>query len=285
MLDLLVEEIAAVVPSDPSAPAAALALVSRGASEMARAPHLHGWRSHDRIAGFADEDLFIRNNGLAALLDDWYDAGDPEARRFGSFLPPSEFGRFGVAADRAFDRLAAETRAGGHHPVDEAAVRALRALLEAGHRVVIVSNSGTSRILDLLLNKKGLGAVAHDEDPSAPLRIRGGAQKFTLSDSPAGYDVGPYRIHTDRPTYLKILREEKPAAVIGDVFSLDLGLPAALARESADFRDLRLFLRVRPYTPAWSRAYLANGVGAWARQIDSLDSDFAANWASDRSRS
>lgn len=255
----------------------AKALAARGRTEVARTPHLHGWRSFDRISGYADEDLFVRNNGLAALLDDWYAAGDPAARRLGEALPPSGSGRFRSAAERAFDRLAAETKAGGHHPVEPGPVRALRTLRGKDHRIVIVSNSGTSRILDLL-RKEGLDAVAHDEDPSAPIRVRGGAQKFTLSDSPAGYDVGPYRIHTDRPTYLQILREERPAAVVGDVFSLDLGLPAALARADADFRGLRLFLRVRPYTPAWSRNYMANGVGVPARLLDSLDEDFASTW-------
>ena len=43
--------------------------------------------------------------------------------------------------------------------------------------------------------------------------------------------VGGAAIETARPHYENVLREERPDAVVGDVFSLDLALPLALKRE------------------------------------------------------
>ena len=83
------------------------------------------------------------------------------------------------------------------------------------------------------------------------------------------FDVGSYRIETRRPVYDAIVREEQPDAVIGDVFSLDLSLPLRLARENAIPCD-RFFLRVRDYTPVWSRQYLVKEIKG-GRAITRLD--------------
>jgi hypothetical protein len=61
--------------------------------------------------------------------------------------------------------------------------------------------------------------------------------------------VGGLRVDVARPDYERVLREERPDAVIGDVFSLDLALPLALKRREPEWRDVRLFWLVLPYTP------------------------------------
>jgi hypothetical protein len=64
--------------------------------------------------------------------------------------------------------------------------------------------------------------------------------------------VAGYRVETSRPLYESILKEERPGAVVGDVFSLDLALPLHLSR-SGELGPVQAFLRERHYTPEWSR--------------------------------
>jgi hypothetical protein len=54
-----------------------------------------------------------------------------------------------------------------------------------------------------------------------------------------------------------VLREERPDAIVGDVFSLDLALPLALKRRDAGWRNVRLFWLVHPYSPDRVRRALA----------------------------
>jgi hypothetical protein len=78
-----------------------------------------------------------------------------------------------------------------------------------------------------------------------------------LGDVPRHFDVGGYRVATDRPHYEQILVDERPDVIVGDVFSLDLALPLELVRRNpAAFGSPRIVLRVRPYTPAWSANYI-----------------------------
>ena len=116
---------------------------------------------------------------------------------------------------------------------------------------MIVSNSGTERIVDLLKRS--------NLPPSNALRVRGHANKFVLGDSSSTFSVGPYLVDTNRPSYQSILREERPDGVIGDVFSLDLATPIELSRQREI--DLKVaILRTRTYTPQWSREYLTGRV-------------------------
>jgi len=129
----------------------------------------------------------------------------------------------------------------------------LRGFLNQGIDVVVVSNSATDRVMELL-ETVGLEPRAHVDDPSAQLRVRGGARKFELADDPEGFELHGFRFDVARPPYRTILSEEVPDAVIGDVFSLDLALPLYLTRTEPDtFRSMKILLRTRQYTPEWSK--------------------------------
>src|SRR4051794_23825693 len=54
-------------------------VLERADREMDARPHRHGWRVSGRITAFVNEDLFVRNNALAACLDGMAAGGDAEA--------------------------------------------------------------------------------------------------------------------------------------------------------------------------------------------------------------
>ena len=221
--------------------------------QMDRNPSHYGWEVHGRISAYCNEDLFIRGNALAAAWDrqppssGWVqklqDRGYPDFKSFGQW---------------AYGEMVRETQAGKLKPMDPQTREVLESLLSRGDQVVIVSNSGTERILNLF-EGLGLQAIAHDQDPRASFRVRGAAAKFMLGEAPRSFTVGDYKIDTDRPLYEKILREEKPDAVVGDVFSLDLALPGYLAQADLSLPSVTLYLRAQHYTPSWSKMHCTAG--------------------------
>lgn len=230
-------------------------LFQQGESAMKERPERHGWNSRNRITAFANEDLFIHNNGLAACLDQWAYEGRPQVREVLLSLRQAGFESFHSLAGFAYTEMVKETQAGKLKPIDPKSADLMAKLLAHDHEAVIVSNSGTARILDLF-RSAGIEAVAHSDDSNARLRVRGDARKFELGEAARTFDVGNYRVDTSRPVYEMILREERPGAVIGDVFSLDLSLPLYLARtEPLSFGGMNLFLRTQHYTPLWSRQF------------------------------
>jgi hypothetical protein len=54
-----------------------------------------------------------------------------------------------------------------------------------------------------------------------------------------------------------VLREERPDAIVGDVYSLDIALPLALKRREPGWRNVRLFWLLQPYAPDRVRRALA----------------------------
>jgi FMN phosphatase YigB (HAD superfamily) len=251
VLEIFREEIARVVGAEATEVSAE---IERASAAIAAAPHKHGWVSHGRVSAYANEDLFIRNNGLAACLDGLAESGDERLAGWRRRLAADGRPDFMSLAQLAYDRMTGETMAGAMKPMEPGGANILKGLLDDGHKIVVVSNSGTTRIV-ALLRGAGLDAVEHAVDPAAALRIRGGARKFELTPESRRFDVGAYRVETGRPVYEAILREEKPQFAVGDVFSLDLALPLHLARTDPDFRGLRIALRVRGYTPDWSRDF------------------------------
>ena len=123
---------------------------------------------------------------------------------------------------------------------------------------------------ELVAPEGAVERVASDAgDGSGAMRIRGGARKYDLDETSSCFEAGPYRIETIRPVYEKILREERPDLVIGDVVTLDLALPIRLAREKV-IPSARVLLRVRDYTPEWSRSFIEREVEG-ARAITKLE--------------
>jgi hypothetical protein len=155
----------------------------------------------------------------------------------------------------AYHAMAEEVLRGTVTPIDPTTAQVTEMLIQRGVEIVITSNSGTERILDIF-KKNDILATSHPETKEATPRVRGAARKFELAENSDGLRViefGGRRVETSRPDYERIMREERPQAVMGDVFSFDLATPLALARnEPALFpQGLKLILRRRDYTPRW----------------------------------
>ncbi len=239
-------------------------------SAMRKTPHQFGWYSNGRISAYCNEDGFIRVNALGALLDGWASAPShfSEAAEIRLRLTKTGTATFTDLAQASYHQMVKETASGARHPLDPKTRPVIETLLGRGHQVVVVSNSGTDRILQML---RAVGLAA-ETAPGSALRVRGDAQKFVLGNKARTFSVGAYEVDVDRPGYEKILREEKPDVVIGDVFSLDLALPTHLSKEK-EFSGLRPILRKRPYTPEWSLSHLSliKGKEDKSGVIDSLD--------------
>ncbi|MBI4236829.1 MAG: hypothetical protein HY696_00250 [Deltaproteobacteria bacterium] len=236
------------------------ALLQQTHATLAAAPQQYGWREHGRIAAYANEDAFMANVGLANGLDDASRTVESDAALLVQRLRQQGVASYSQLAQQAYQTMVDETRAGKRQPVEPEAVETLQRLLHAGHQIVIVSNSSTDRILDLL-GRCGLRPDDHGANPAGQFRVRGDARKFHLDAAVTnrGFTVGDYWIDAARPTYEAIIRDEQPSVAIGDVFSLDLGMPYFLAgHEPAQFDGLHLWLRQRPYTPGWSRAFITD---------------------------
>jgi len=179
-------------------------------------------------------------------------------------------GGFSRLSNLAYAAMVEETRAGHHRPLEPLGAAALAGLYQAGIELVIVSNSGTDRILELLAGA-GLEAADHQADPTARFRVRGGARKYELGPHPELLPLADFDIDIARPAYRAILEEEEADGVIGDVFSLDLALPLHLTRtDPARHGGCRLFLRVRDYTPQWALDLTRRDLGVPLRPVEDL---------------
>lgn len=241
-------------------PADSAGWVASAETALDREPHCHGWRWGAKITAFGNEDGFIRVNGVASCLDDWAVRGEAGLPMVAEKLRIAGHANFKDLAQSAYMKMVAETASGVRNPLDVPSVPVLSGLIAKGVEVVIVSNSGTDRIVQLL-KSGGLSPVSHASGISGPLRVRGDAKKFCLGLAPRTFQVGDYVVDTDRPHYESIILEEKPDAVIGDVFSLDLALPNYLAGVVPALREITVILRKRDYTPSWSLDYIQKGTG------------------------
>jgi len=227
------------------------------AREALRAEPLRwGWSVAGRISAFADEDPFTEHGALLHYLEAAR-ARDPLAARLAAAVEER---------DGTLDALGGRAHVGGVRDVEArrgpgitaSAADAGRELLQGGVEVVVVSNSGTEK-LKRWFDHAGLANRIHPEQAAGALRLRGSARKFVLAPGgPDAIDVGSVIVDVARPHYEAVLREERPDAVVGDVFSLDLALPLALKRREPAWRHVRLFWLAHGYAPERMRQAVAS---------------------------
>jgi hypothetical protein len=218
---------------------AASAWLARARRAVMASPRTYGWAPDGcRISAFADEDPFAPHAALLHYIER-HAAHDPVARAMKEAA---------AAGGRSLDALGGWSHMEGVRRVVEVrgpgilpeAAEAGRRALALGLDVVVVSNSGTDK-LARWFDHAGVPARVHPESVPGALRLRGGAGKFVLDERTTPLTLGDCVVETARPGYERILREERPDAVVGDVFSLDLALPLALKRAEPAFAGMRLF--------------------------------------------
>ena len=239
-------------------------------------PSEFGWATEaftgGRVTAFVDEDPFCAGNAILATLEAVASGAYPvddeglRSRVEGYATAILERG-FGLGlthlsdfADHAFLEATTAFRRGRAHALVEGAADVVAALLALDCELVLVSNSST----DKLVNWFGAAGIpCHDADTpaQAPRSIpaRGSAGKFILGPSDEVLLVSGRRIFLDRPRYRRVLELERPDLVIGDVFSLDLALPAAMRERGEEGAPTELVLRRHVYSPSWSAQDRAGG--------------------------
>ena len=223
-----------------------------------REPSRYGWAPGGRVSAFGDEDPFAAHSALLHYLHLASD-DDPVARRLHAAILANGFATLDAFGGHTHQRGVARVAESRGPGLLASAAAAGRTLLSAGHRVIVVSNSGTDK-LARWFEHGGVPCTIHPDERPGAVRLRGGARKFVLDpDRSDLFAVGELEVEVARPHYEAILREERPDAVVGDVFSLDLALPLALRRRDAAFAGLRLFWLIQPYTPQRIRDEVAIG--------------------------
>lgn len=226
-------------------------------------PESYGWAPDGRITAFVDEDPFCVPNAIAAFIDQ---AGPGElAHTYREAVLGGGFESLNAFADACF--LQATTRYREEHPPALVAgvAEVLHELSQAGAEVVVVSNSVSAKIVGWF---REVGADAGTED-GHELRVRGRAGKQTIGAGQEAIEVAGRPIFVDRPLYRRIIEQERPDLVIGDVFSLDLALPHVMRTEGHPAAPSRLVLRRHPHTPSWVLETAAEGA------IDAIVDDLA----------
>ncbi len=221
--------------------------IARARAALRAEPARWGWSVAGRISAFADEDPFTEHGALLHYIDEAR-GRDPLAARLASAAEASA-GSLDGFGGRAHANGVRKVESGRGPGVTPAAAEAGRSMLARGIDVVVVSNSGTDK-LGRWFEHARVPFRVHPERTQGALRLRGAAKKFVLAPGAGdAIDVGALRVDVARPHYEAVLREERPDAVVGDVFSIDLALPLALKRRDPAWRAVRLFWLVHAYTP------------------------------------
>jgi hypothetical protein len=226
-------------------------------------PTNHGWESNGALAAFSEEDPYITNNAICRSIAlnhaDLWEAVREEHGDFDKF----SYSCYRGGVERFGKRETPLLRTG--------ATEILERLLAAGWEIVYASNSTGEKL------RGCLGNLAAES--GGPIRIRGSARKFVLTsdDENATRDFCGRKVRTDRGHYRDILEEEMPDIIIGDVFSLDLALPADMVAKGIPYLQKGLLLYRTGYTPSWAveSASATPGIGI----VDSLEA-FASHLSS-----
>lgn len=216
-------------------------------------PARYGWAPDGRITAYVDEDPFCEANSIGQYLTEA--DGDGEAAMYARAVLANGFATLSAFADHCFFAATNSFRA-QHPPALVPGARELfEALRGAGADVVVVSNSTTEKIASWF---REIGVDAGERADNA-LRVRGSAGKFVIGPTDESIELAGRRIYVDRPKYRRILEEERPDIVIGDVFSLDLALPSVMRKGEHAGAPRELVLRVHPHTPRWVLDTRADG--------------------------
>lgn len=239
--DRLVERIAEALRGDQMR---ANAVVSGFRAEVRANPAVHGWFTGDKIGCYADEDPYVFNNAVCRAIFEGSREVAEKVRAIG--LDSAD-----ALAMACFEEGTRRFREGNKPHVLDEALGAIQTFFAAGAEVVIVSNSSTERVQAIL------GPTAILRWGTGKIRLRGGARKFDVTgdrpkEVPEAEDFGGRQIQLRRGSYADILIEEQPDAIIGDVLSLDVALPAALRAHDPRFEEMQVFLKRHPHTPKWA---------------------------------
>lgn len=239
-------------------------LLSECKKDMNKEPYKYGWFYNGMIAAYFSEDPFGDNNAIFDYINKTAsDNSDNEFYRNQLMVKDSILKKYSSLADfsqACFMNSTKKFKDGGKlNPIDTTK-KIVDDLNSAGVEVIVASNSRTEKI-KYLFSKAGIEVTDDNSPERNGVHARGDARKFVIdtdyTELPEFLKVtDKFLVPLRRSSYHKILSEEKPDFVIGDVFSLDIALPLYLRIHDKSFSNLKVIQRVQPYTPYWVKDYL-----------------------------
>lgn len=221
-------------------------------------PERFGWRIDGQVSSYVDEDVFALPTAIGQYIDE---APCAVTARLRSALL-GEWETVLAFLDHCYHSTCDRFRALHKHDLAPGAERVLRWLLEHGVTICFATNAPAGKVIDWFAHHGIQVANARETEPgSRQLRVYGRAGKQWLGDSGATIDVGGRQIAVDRPQYREILESERPDAVVGDVFSLDLALPAYLRAEGLPGGPRGIGLMHMRHTPDWVQGAVGGAPG------------------------
>ena len=259
------------------------ALLDESKKDMDKSPYEYGWFYNGLVAAYYQEDPFGDNN---AILDYINRAGRRSSHsnfkqrlaKIKDAVESKEKKTLAEFSNECFIKSTTQFKLEGKLKPDASAGKVVKELNAKGVEIVVVSNSKTEKIQHLFL-KAGQKTTNEQHLIRGKLHARGDAQKFVIDNSytklPEFMEItGKYKVNLRRSGYHKILLEEKPDYVVGDVFSLDLALPIYLRMKERSFRHMKMIQKLQPHTPKWVKDYLnkeeLRGIAFTIKNIDEL---------------
>lgn len=251
-------------------------------NEMDKEPYKYGWFNNGKIAAYFREDPFGDNNAIFDYIDkNANDNSDLLLIKNQKSFRDSILKKHSSLADFSQECFMMSTKKfkedGMLNPIDKTK-SIVGELNLAGIDIIIASNSRTEKI-KYLFSKIGIEVTDESDSDRGGVHARGDAQKFVIDNNyeklPEYLEIAEnYKVPLRRSNYHKILSEEKPDFVIGDVFSLDIALPLYLRMNDNAFSNLKVIQRIQPYTPGWVKNYLNksehNGVAFTVDSVNDL---------------
>jgi len=259
------------------------ALLDESKKDMDKSPYEYGWFYNGLVAAYYQEDPFGDNN---AIFDYINRAGRRSSHsnfkqrlaKIKDAVESKEKKTLAEFSNECFIKSTTQFKLEGKLKPDASAGKVVKELNAKGVEIVVVSNSKTEKIQHLFL-KAGQKTTNEQHLIRGKLHARGDAQKFVIDNSytklPEFMEItGKYKVNLRRSGYHKILLEEKPDYVVGDVFSLDLALPIYLRMKERSFRHMKMIQKLQPHTPKWVKDYLnkeeLRGIAFTIKNIDEL---------------
>ncbi len=258
-------------------------IISGCRKEMDRTPYEWGWMNNGSIACYYGEDPFGDNNAILDFID-----RSANEKSFSIFkqelyvikksILSNGFASLDSFSNKCFFDSTKKFKELGKLTPGKNIKKIVGELIKQGIETVVASNSKTEKI-EYLFIKAGVPVSTEKSIKRSDVHARGGSIKFVIDND---YDSLPefievtkrFKPNLRRKNYFKVLSEEKPDFVIGDVFSLDLALPLYLRMNDKNFSNLKVIQKVHKHTPTWVKDFLSKyveeGIAGMIDEVDEL---------------